>query len=209
MWALKGKDLWKRHYRYARYVPIVLPIYLVFVALAGGLLTRNWIDPYRAMDALQPPQLLPLWTFYMASKVVAAQSFAATFFLFAPVGAMVWLRRGFWSRGARLSAFLAFCLSMLVEACRLMKPGLTPDFTDPFIAAIGAGVTFFAMPVLWKMIEQEAKMSAFRDNHLAEVERVALLFNVTELHPRPLRQLPIPGRDITPERDLRPRRRKI
>jgi VanZ family protein len=203
MWALKGKDLWKRHYRYGRYVPIVFPIYLAFVALAGGLLTPHWIDPDRAISALRPPQLLPLWSFYMASKVAAAQSFVATFFLFAPIGTMIWLRRGFWSRGARLSAVLAFGLSMLVEIGRLMKPGVTPDFTDPFIAAIGAGTTFFAMPVLWKMFEHEAKISAFRDTHLAEVARVALLFNVTDLRARPSR------RPFIPDRDVRPRRRKF
>jgi VanZ family protein len=182
MWKLKGKDLWKRHYRYARYVPVAFPIYVALVALAGGLLTTDWnVD--RAVAALEPRQLLPLWSFYMVSKVQAAQSFVATFFLFAPIGAMIWLRRGFWSKGAGLSACLAFSLSLAIEIGRLMKPGLVPDFTDPFVAATGAFGTFSAMPTLWKMFEHEAKISVLHDTHAAEIERAARLFDLAELLP--------------------------
>jgi len=95
MWKLKGKDLWKRHYRYAQYVPITLPLYVVLIVFANGLLTADWLTMDRAFAALEPRQFLPLWSFYMLSKVEAAQNFVGTFFLFAPIGAMIWLRRDF------------------------------------------------------------------------------------------------------------------
>ena len=68
----------------------------------------------------------------------------------------IWLRRGFWSRGAGLSAFLAFTLSLALQFGRLIVPGLTPDFTAPYIAAVAAAVAFRAMPALWKLFENEA-----------------------------------------------------
>jgi glycopeptide antibiotics resistance protein len=183
MWKLKGKDLWKRHYRYARYVPIALPLYVVLIIFASGLLTTGWQSMDRAWAALEPRQLLPLWSFYMLSKVDAAQNFVATFFLFAPIGAMIWLRRGFWSRGAGLSAFIAGSLSLSIEVGRMMKPGLVPDFTDPFIAAIAAAAASRAMPALWKMFEHEAKISVHRDSHVAQLERAAQIFNLAEPGP--------------------------
>jgi len=75
---------------------------------------------------------------------------------------------------------------------------MVPDFTDPFIAAIGAAVASRAMPTLWKMFEHEAKISVLRDTHAAEVERAARIFNLTHLDPW-IRQPPTAG-DKTPLR---------
>jgi hypothetical protein len=95
------------------------------------------------------------------------------FLLFAPIGVMVWLRRGFWSKGATFSAGLAFGLSLLMELGRLMTAGLRPDFTDPIIGAIGAAVTFKAMPILWRMFEREAARSGTLDTYIAEMQLAA------------------------------------
>jgi hypothetical protein len=183
MSALKGKDLWKRHYSYARYVPAAFAIHVLIVALASGLLTSQWQGLDRAFGGLEPRQLLPLWSLYIVTKAEAAQNFVETFLLFAPIGAMIWLRRGFWSKGAGFSGFLAFTFSLLCEVARLLKPGLAPDFTDPFIAAVGAAMTFTAMPRLWKMFEDEAKQAVQRESHVAAVERVTRLHNVVTLRP--------------------------
>jgi glycopeptide antibiotics resistance protein len=58
MESLKGKDLWKRHYRYAQHVSVAFPAYLVLLALAGGLLTDRWLNIDEALRNLEPDQLL-------------------------------------------------------------------------------------------------------------------------------------------------------
>jgi hypothetical protein len=196
MEALKGKDLWKRHYRYAQYVPVAFPAYLVVPALASGLLTDRWLNIDEALRSLEPDQLLPLWSLYMATKAEAARSVVMTLVMFAPVGAMIWFRRGFRARGAGLSAFVAFLLSLAVEFARLIKPGLTPDFTTPFVAATAAALTFRAMPVLWKLFEAEAIRSARHDSYAIELARAGL-----EIHPAPRRR---GGAPVLPPADAPP-----
>jgi hypothetical protein len=181
---LKGKDLWKRHYRYARYVPIVLPAYIAVLIWGNGLLTGTWLSVDQAVAALDPRRLLPLWSLYIVAKVQAAQTVVTSLALFAPIGAMIWLKRGFWARGAGFSAVLAFVLSLSIEIGRAMKPGLTPEFTEPFIAAAGGALTFRAMPALWRLFEQEAKTSILRDTYASRIARVAQVFGIIELMPR-------------------------
>jgi hypothetical protein len=181
--SLKGKDLWKRHYRYAQYVPVAFPAYIGLLGLANGLLTDRWLDIDEALRGLEPHQLLPLWSVYIASKVEAARNVVMIALMFAPVGTMIWLRRGFWSRGAGLSAFVAFFLSLATELGRLIKPGLTPDFTAPYVAAIAAALTFRAMPALWKLFEDEAIRSAKLDSYAIELARAGL-----EIQPAPRRR---------------------
>ncbi len=173
MQALKGKDLRKRHYYFSQYLPLAIPIYVVLVMFVSGLLTSQWGTFDEGWHALSIRQFLPFWNFYIVSKAHATQSFVVEFLIFAPIGAMVWLRRGFWSRGATFSAGLAFFLSLLMEFGRLMKPGLRPDFTDPIIGAIGAAVAFKAMPILWKMFEREAARSGSLDSYIAEMQLAA------------------------------------
>jgi hypothetical protein len=183
MESLKGKDLWKRHYRYAQYVPVAFPAYILLLMLANGLLTDRWLNIDEALRNLEPRQLLPLWSLYIATKADAARNVAITGALFVPIGAMVWLRRGFWSRGAGLSAFLAFTLSLAMQLGRLIKPGLTPDFTDPYIAALAAAIAFRAMPGLWKLFEKEAINAVRLDSYVVELARASRLFAV-EVQPR-------------------------
>jgi hypothetical protein len=184
MWSLKGKDLWKRHYRYAQYVPVAFPIYVTLLALANGLLTEQWLSPDRALATLEPRELLPLWSLYIVTKAEAARHAIEIFAMFAPIGTMIWLRRGFWSKGAGFSAFLAFSLSAALQIGRAMKPGLMPEVTDPFIAAFAAAATFRAMPELWKLFEQEAKSSIQRESNAVDVMRAGGLFMGIEVRQR-------------------------
>ncbi len=181
---LKGKDLWKRHYRYARYVPIALPAYIAVLIWGNGLLTGGWLSVDQAEATLDPRRLLPLWSLYIVAKVQAAQTVVTTLALYAPIGAMIWLKRGFWAKGAGFCAGLAFVLSLAIEIGRAMKPGLTPEFTEPFIAAVGAAITFRAMPALWRLFEQEAKTSILRDTYASKIARVAQVFGIIELMPK-------------------------
>jgi VanZ family protein len=164
---IKGKDLRKRHYYFSRYVPTAIPIYLLLVMFVSGVLSSQWWTLDEATNALEPRQFLPFWNFYIVSKAHAAQSLVVTSMIYAPIGVMVWLRRGFWSSGTTFSASLAFALSLTMELARMMKPGLRPDFSDPVIAAIAAGIAFKALPFLWRMFEREAARSGTLDSYIA------------------------------------------
>jgi VanZ family protein len=168
---IKGKDLRKRHYYYSRFLPFIFPVYLLLLMFVSGVLSNHWVTLDEAMNALRPPQFLPFWNFYIVSKAHAAQSLVVEAFMFAPIGVMVWLRRGFWSSGVKFSAFLAFTLSLLMELGRFVKPGLRPDFSDPIIAAIAAAAAFKAMPVLWRMFEREAARTGSLDAYIANMQR--------------------------------------
>ncbi len=165
---IKGKDLRKRHYYFSRFLPVAVPIYLLLVMFVSGILSSRWWSLDEGTNALEPRQFLPFWNFYIVSKAHAAQSLVVTSMIYAPIGLMVWLRRGFWSSGTTFSAFLAFSLSLLMEFARMMKPGLRPDFSDPVIAALAAGIAFKAMPFLWRMFEREAARSGTLDSYIAE-----------------------------------------
>lgn len=194
MQRIKGKDLRKRHYYFSQYLPFALPIYLILAMFVSGLLTSQWLTFDQAVNALEPRQFLPFWNFYIVSKARATESFVVEFMMFAPIGVMVWLRRGFWSSGAIFSAFLAFSLSMLMEVGRLMKPGLRPDFSDPIVAALGAAIACKSMPTLWRMFEREAARSGSLDTYIAGLQRVA---------PRPVKRGES-GSDLPPEPPLAP-----
>ncbi len=166
---IHGKDLRKRHYYFSRFVPMTAFVYVIAVALVSDLFTSQWQSLDVALNALEPRQLLPFWNFYIVSKARASESVVAHIVMYAPIGVMVWLRRGFWARGGTFSAMLAFSLSMFIEVARWLKPGLRPDFSDPVIAAIAAGVMFKAMPHLWKMFESEAATTGTLDTYIAEM----------------------------------------
>jgi VanZ family protein len=164
---IKGKDLRKRHYYFSRFLPVVIPFYLLLVMFVSGVLGDQWWSLAEATNALEPRQFLPFWNFYIVSKAHAMQSLVVTSMIYAPIGVMVWLRRGFWSSGGTFSASLAFGLSLLMELARMMKPGMRPDFSDPIIAGIAAGLAFKAMPFLWRMFEREAARSGTLDFYIA------------------------------------------
>lgn len=169
MERIKGKDLRKRHYYFSRFVPIALPVYALLVAFGAGLLTRQWVTLDQAVHSLEPRQLLPFWNYYIVTKAHAARSFVVNALVYAPIGAMIWVRRGFWSKGAVFSAVVAFGLSLVVELGRWLKPGLRPDFSDPVIAAAAAAIAFRSMPTLWRMFEREATRSASVDQYVARL----------------------------------------
>jgi len=139
----------------------------------SGVLSSQWIGFDEATNRLEPRQFLPFWNFYIVSKAHATESLVVGSLIFAPIGIMVWLRRGFWSSGAKFSAVLAFSLSLAMELGRMLKPDLRPDFSDPIIAAVAAAVAFKAMPILWRMFEREAARSGTLDSYIANMQRTA------------------------------------
>jgi VanZ family protein len=135
--------------RFGRSVPYLVPIYLLLLVYTNGLLTRAWVPPGQALAGLDLRGLLPLWHDYIVSKAHALQSDVVHVAMYAPIGVLIWLRRGGAPRTALLAGTIAGLLSLAIELGRGLKPGLQPDFNEVLIGAIAAGVTNRVMPVLW------------------------------------------------------------
>ncbi len=160
MFRLRGRDLRRWHYRASRMVPLMFVVYCILLIFVSGLVTSQWRTIAEAIVAFDSRGFLPFWHFYIVSKARGATSLVIHLFLFAPIGILIWLRRGLWTKGAVVSAILALFLSLAMEIGRWMKPGLQPDFSDPIIAATGAAFAFKLMPYLFQLLEREATMGA-------------------------------------------------
>lgn len=149
---LSIQDLPKLRYQVGRALPVLVPVYLLLLAEANGLLTRAWLPPDQLLGHLDPRGLLPLWHDYIVSKAHALQSDAVHVVMYAPIGVMVWLRRGSSRRSTVAAATFAGLLSLAVEVGRWMKPGLQPDFNEVFLGAVAAAIANRAMPVIWPAV---------------------------------------------------------
>ena len=150
-WLAARDPRWLR-YRAGRMLPFLVPIYLLLLVYANGLLTRGWVTPDQALAGLDPRGLLPLWHDYIVSKAHALQSDVVHVAMYAPIGVMIWLRRGGTWRTAFVAAVMAGLLSLAIELGRGLKPGLQPDFNEVLIGAIAAYVANRAMPILWPIL---------------------------------------------------------
>jgi hypothetical protein len=139
-------------YQVGRALPVLLPLYLLLLVYANGLLTRAWVTPDQALAGLDPRGLLPLWHDYIVSKSHALQSDVVHVAMYAPIGAMIWLRRGGTRRTALVAGAMAGLLSLAIELGRGMKPGLQPDFNEVLIGAIAAYAANRVMPILWPIL---------------------------------------------------------
>ena len=137
--------------RFAPSVPwLVLP-YIVAVALANGVSADGWRTPVEAALTVDPTWLLPLRYYAAVSVAQTAQSIATTAALFAPIGVMVWLRRGPVPGAGIIASGLAFYLSLVIEVGRWFKSGLVPDPNAPLIAAAAAYMAWRLMSALWRI----------------------------------------------------------
>jgi len=139
-------------YQLGRALPYLLAAYLLLLAFANGLLTRGWVAPDQALAGLKLNGLLPLWYFYISSKAHALQSTIVHVAMYAPIGVMVWLRRGGTARTAMAAGIMGFLLSLAVELTRAVKPGLQPDINAVLIGTIAAAAANRLMPVLWSTL---------------------------------------------------------
>jgi VanZ family protein len=146
---LASQDPTRLHDRLGRALPFLVPIYLLLLVYANGLLTRAWVTPDQALAGLDLRGLLPLWHDYIVSKAHALQSGVVHVAMYAPIGVMIWLRRGGERRTALLAGTFAGLLSLAIELGRGLKPGLQPDFNEVVIGAIAAAVANRVMPTLW------------------------------------------------------------
>jgi VanZ family protein len=147
--SVSAHDPRRLRYRLDRALPFLLPIYLLLLVYANGLLTRSWVGPQQALAGLNLRGLLPLWYDYISSKSHALQSTAVHAAMYAPLGVMLWLRRGGTSRTALGAATLGGLLALMIELGRGLKPGLQPDVTVVLIGAIAAAAANRVMPMLW------------------------------------------------------------
>ncbi len=152
--AVRARDPARLRARLARLVPALVLPYIAAVLFVSGLLTRSWRTVPEAMAALEWRGLLPFWHWYIVTKEHAAQSLVVHLAIYAPIGVMIWLRRGRTRGGAWLAAILAIPFALAIEVGRWFKPGLQPDFNDVPVAAVAAVAAYLAMPRIWRLLEQ-------------------------------------------------------
>jgi len=120
------------------------PVYGVVLVLAAGVLAPGWRTPVEALQALDPAG--PHW-FWRDPPLAALGNVLGTAGLFAPLGFMVWLRRGRMPGGGMLAGGIAATLSLVVQLLRWLKPGLVPDPNAPLIAGAAAWIVWRLLPV--------------------------------------------------------------
>ena len=149
---LAGQDLRRARYWLGRAVPVLVPLYLLLLVYANGLLTHAWMTPEQALANLNPRGLLPLWQDYIVSKDQALKSEVVHVAMYAPIGVMIWLRRGGDRPTALAAATLAGLASLAIEIGRWLKPGFQPDFNEVLVGAFAAYVANRVMPLLWPIV---------------------------------------------------------
>ena len=152
--GLRARDPVRLRAALARLVPMVVLPYIAAVLFVNGLLTRGWRTVPEAMAALDRRGLLPFWHWYIVTKMHAAQGLVVHAATFAPIGVMIWLRRGRTRGGAWLAAALAVPFSLAMEVGRWFKPDLQPDFNDLLVAGVAAVAAYLAMPRIWRLFEE-------------------------------------------------------
>jgi VanZ family protein len=130
-------------------LPLALA-YLAVLVLANGLLTPHFRDFAHALAEVDPRLFMPLYAFYIVSKAQAAMSVAVHAAMYVPVGVIIWMRNRNRRHDATLAAMIAAVLALAIETARWLKPGMTPDFNEVFVAAFAAGLAVKGLDVLWR-----------------------------------------------------------
>lgn len=139
--------------------PWLVPPYLVALLAVSGLVSAHWLSPGRAAGqlAVHPRTLIPLYNFYIVTKAQAAKNILGHAALYAPVGAMIWMRFG------RPMLGLSFCTAALltagVELARCFRPGLEGDINIFLVAGVSAGLASLLLPSVWSVLEEMALRS--------------------------------------------------
>ncbi len=138
----------------ARAIPSLALIYLLALLLTNDLVAVDWRSPMDAWTVLGTNQLLPFYHAYVVSKAHAVVSVAAHAAMYAPIGIMIWLRRGSRPGGHYLALALALILSFAVEVGRWFRPELLPDFTNLIIAGVAAPLAIPLSAWVWRVLEE-------------------------------------------------------
>ena len=136
----------------ARAIPSLAPIYLLALLLTNDLVAVDWRSPVEAWAALNASGLLPFYHAYVVSKAQAVVSVVAHAVMYAPIGIMIWLRRGSRPGGHYLALALALILSFAVEVGRWLRPALLPDFTNLLIAGVAAPLAIPLSAWVWSVL---------------------------------------------------------
>jgi VanZ family protein len=146
---LAGSDPSKWRDRLARLVRWLIAPYVIAVLYVKNLLALDWQTMPKALAGFDPVGLLPFYHHYIVSKEHAAASVAFELTLYGPIGVMIALRRGSGRVSIWLAALTALAFSFAVEFGRWLRPGLLPDFSNPIVAAVGAGLAVKLATLFW------------------------------------------------------------
>ncbi len=119
--------------------------YVALLLAVNGWFTYSWQGVAAAQAKWSQLRLLPFYYHYYTSEAQALVSFATVSLMYAPLGALVWVRGG----SASLAGIAAAVLALVVEASKLFMAGQRPDPTNVLIAA-AAAATLVAL-MRWAM----------------------------------------------------------
>jgi O-antigen ligase len=151
--SMRSLDLVRWRLNLARAVPALAPLYLLVLLVANEVAAATWRTSAQAWQALDTRGLLPFWHDYIVSKSHALQSVIAHAVMYAPIGIMIWLRRGGRPGGQALAAVIAAPLAFAIEVARWFRPELQPDFSNVLIAGTAAAVAVPLSAWIWGVLE--------------------------------------------------------
>ncbi|MEA2777774.1 MAG: hypothetical protein QOF90_3180, partial [Acetobacteraceae bacterium] len=162
-----------QHFR--RLAPWLAIFYLFSLLFVSRLLSAQWLSPKEAIEQLHPLGLLPLFDYYIVSKAEAAKNIVGHAMLYAPIGALLWMRYDIRAGGR---AFMtAASMAFLVELARYFRPGLEGDVNTVVLAGISAMLAARLMPGVWFMLQALRQESTSTQSKAERITRVTPQLN--------------------------------
>lgn len=114
-------------------VPLTL-LYLLALIAVNGWFDRSWHGLLLAGRTLTETRFLPFYYHYYTTEQAALISLVAVALMYAPVGALAWLRRC----SPVVALWAAAVTATAVESSKLFLQGLHPDPTNVLVGSISA-----------------------------------------------------------------------
>ncbi len=154
-------------------VLLMLPVYLLGLALVSGWFSADWISIEKALAKLDTLRFIPFYYHYYTSEATALRSLLVNVAMYLPAGIGYWAwsqRRVHYSRnaGGLTAGLIGAFIALLIESGKLFLEAKRPDPTDLLIAALAAGFayTLANMMARWFM-QGPDKMSAVKVDVMA------------------------------------------
>lgn len=149
-------------------VLLLLPVYLLGLALLSGWFSADWLSLEQALAKLSTLRFIPFYYHYYTSETVALRSLLVNVAMYLPAGIGYWVwsqRRGHHTQnaGGWTAALIGVVIALTMESGRLFVEAKRPDPTDLLIAALAAGFAYALANTIarWVMLGPD-KMSAVK-----------------------------------------------
>ncbi|MEO6696735.1 MAG: VanZ family protein, partial [Gammaproteobacteria bacterium] len=149
-------------------VLLMLPIYLLGLAVVSGWFSADWIGIEQALAKLDTLRFIPFYYHYYTSETTALRSLLVNVAMYLPagIGYWAWTQRGvddYGNAGGLRAGLLGAFIALLMESGRLFLEAKRPDPTDLLIAALAAGFAYTLANMIAHWLRQAPdKMSALK-----------------------------------------------